>query len=1567
MLKDIAVNWDVFQYKFTEKARDAFEHLAYILFCDEFKIENGTFRYFNQPYVETLPVKNGEEFIGFQAKYYDAGTSIADKKKELKKAIEGAKTKYPEISKFIIYTNKELSTSSNKDKVKPDYQIEIEKYGFEKKIFVEWRVKSNFEIILMKSELELIRDYFFNPDSGIKGYLAQIKLHSQNKLENIKSTISYKNQKFKIKNKNSDITSFYESKNSCLIIYGDGGSGKSGFAKDLLENESGATIAFKATDFDVTTFAEFSRRFGDYTFEDYLKMYKDEEKKICLIDSTEKTLIMNNRDTFNEFMKLLFKYGWKIIFTVRTVHKDNFINIFLHGISYQELKINTLSKIQLQNLLQDSDVFLPKEEPYINLICNLFYLRLYMEIACENNSDMSTMEKFIESIWKYKIKSTNYHRQLDIRREKTICNIVLSCANRGIYYYEYQLNDDSEAIEALKEDEILFYDETMRGYSLSHDIYEELVLNYIFEGLYMKKVECKSFFEEVGDSLIVRKNLRLWLKEKLVQEAEKITDFILEIFYSNEVSTIWQDEILVTLMSIEDNNTSLNLIEPILAKDEYKLLYRAVFLLKTTCRIINIDFWDKILTSEEKMSINLYRSTKPTGAGWRYIFNFIYENLTIIEWNPQNIMLVIECLYNWTLHNVKGIETKYAGLIALYLYEQIKTEKSLIYKLNDENIEKVNNVILSSSWEIDKELSSIVEEVITDTNFNHMHKYYDLCEQSLTNVFKCGNLADSNSNLIFALANKYWFFKKKDVLYSSHEIEDSFGLNDSTSHQYYPSSAFQTPIFRLLQCNPLETIDFIINVFDKVTQVYCNSDLANKYDETLTIKMTLPNGKEIEQIASRRLWLMHRGTHSAAPNLLESILMALEKWLLMVLKNIPDVLEDICIKLLSSKSAALTSVVVSLVEAYPQKLFNIACILIPLKEVFVLDNIRAVQESSSNFLKGVVPANKLYEDERIRTNNQVFRKKILEDVILEYQLNLEELPKEILDERNKILYNQFDKVFEEIEGFEDIYQFAYYRMDVRKLKIETTNAVEENGNTYMPLIAEYPKLLTEIQNQQNNESKERLDGLDLYMWAKYRFEKNFLKSEKYSEFEENPSLAFSKAKEIFESKDTFYLPLPNYAPIYTFVVLLRDFKGQISEYNTIYCIKNILDYIKSNIESLEMIQAGTGMDASIDALPLIITEAQNDLILKESLALSLLLILDSNKIAIQSFSNKLWNLNDTRALKVISCYIELKPIYDLSVKVHNGISQIAFLNKYEQKIYSILNSSCVVPNDFSTLNYSNLIILSMCLDPYHEKTRDISIKVGKLIWEILFKEERNIRDGLERNIELEMNYIQWLAKYIMFIPISEQKRFIRCLSPYINNYEAFEWLLRDIIFIQDKANKYEGFWNIWSQLQTVVISLCKKTEQKDRIITSNRYYDEGINNIVITYLFAFPWWGENMKSWDSLKVEKHLFFRHMSHEIGFKPSVLYAIGKVLNSVGYNFLSQGIEWLYEIIKNNSHLEYKKLEINTEYYIEEYMLRYIEENRLTFKRTPVLRNKAIVILNFLVNKGSTVGFMLRESIV
>jgi hypothetical protein len=116
-----------------------------------------------------------------------------------------------------------------------------------------------------------------------------------------------------------------------------------------------------------------------------------------------------------------------------------------------------------------------------------------------------------------------------------------------------------------------------------------------------------------------------------------------------------------------------------------------------------------------------------------------------------------------------------------------------------------------------------------------------------------------------------------------------------------------------------------------------------------------------------------------------------------------------------------------------------------------------------------------------------------------------------------------------------------------------------------------------------------------------------------------------------------------------------------------------------------------------------------------------------------------------------------------------------------------------------------------------------------------------------------------------------------------------------------------------------------------------------------------------------LKKENLGFYRNISKEIGNIPAVLYSIAKILNSVGSNFTEEGIDWIYNIISDNSSLELKDLESNTIYYLEIFFKKYIFTERKKIKQEVKLKNKIIPILNFMIERGSKHGFSLRESIL
>lgn len=133
-----------------------------------------------------------------------------------------------------------------------------------------------------------------------------------------------------------------------------------------------------------------------------------------------------------------------------------------------------------------------------------------------------------------------------------------------------------------------------------------------------------------------------------------------------------------------------------------------------------------------------------------------------------------------------------------------------------------------------------------------------------------------------------------------------------------------------------------------------------------------------------------------------------------------------------------------------------------------------------------------------------------------------------------------------------------------------------------------------------------------------------------------------------------------------------------------------------------------------------------------------------------------------------------------------------------------------------------------------------------------------------------------------------------------------------------------------------------------------------------SYLFTETQWKETDKDWRSFKNTNKKFFKKISETIGQCPATLYAISKLLNGIGTSYLEDGINWLSIVLNNKEYIN-KKLEINTIYYIEQCIKRYIYMNREKIRTTNILKNKVLVILNFLIEKGSIVGYMLREKII
>lgn len=79
------------------------------------------------------------------------------------------------------------------------------------------------------------------------------------------------------------------------------------------------------------------------------------------------------------------------------------------------------------------------------------------------------------------------------------------------------------------------------------------------------------------------------------------------------------------------------------------------------------------------------------------------------------------------------------------------------------------------------------------------------------------------------------------------------------------------------------------------------------------------------------------------------------------------------------------------------------------------------------------------------------------------------------------------------------------------------------------------------------------------------------------------------------------------------------------------------------------------------------------------------------------------------------------------------------------------------------------------------------------------------------------------------------------------------------------------------------------------------------------------------------------------------------------------MNDGLTWISYILQNNPVLLEVELVTNTAYYIENLARQYIYMNREEIRRNKIAKKEVLVILDFLIEKGSVVGYMLRENIL
>ena len=1570
----IKPDWNKFKAKFSENPQSNFEWFCYLLFCQEFNKPFGIFRYKNQSGIETNPIIKDDEVIGWQARFYE--TTLSDHKDDLIETITKIKRDYPNLTKVIFYTNQEWGQGRSQND--PQAKIEIEKKAHDLNIEIEWRTASFFESPFVAIDNKVIAQHFFTLDKSIVDLLHEKQRHTESILSEIHTEIDFNNQKIKI-DRSEILQSIKKEFNQkqILILSGVSGVGKTAVIKDLYRElkDKIPFYIFQGREFNVKNLNEL---FKDFTIEEFIDAHKEEQIKVIVIDSAERLLDLQNTDNtgaFKEFLVSMIQNNWKIIFTTRNNYlKDlNYVFIEIYKIIPFNLDIQNLNQCELEDLLNKYSFLLPKDLKLLELIKNPFYLNEYLKF-CKDGEDIDYIG-FKQKLWYIRVK------KLKPAREQCFLQIAFQRANQSQFYVNPDL--DNEILYELVQDGILGHETP--GYFITHDIYEEWALEKIIESEFLKKQNNKEFFERIGESLAIRRSFRNWVSEKLLLENDYIKQFIEEIFQDGEIESFWKDEVFVSVLLSDYSEAFFELFNEELLKNGQELIKKFAFLLRIACKEVDDDFFKQL----GKKNINLfsikYVFTKPKGKGWQSLIKFVYKNLDTI--GIKNVYFILSIIHDWNNKFKVGETTKISSLIALKYYEWMIREN--IYFSRDEEVkEKLMQTILYGASEIKEELIVIFNEVLKNKWKRHRDPYYDLIKVILTKLGDNVEVIKALPEYVLKLADLYWFRDpQKEASIYNYEIGiEKYFCMEETYSDYFPASSFQTPIYWLLQCSLIKTIDFILDFTNKTVECFAKSDLGKS--EVKEIDVFIGDGKTTKQYISDRLWNTYRGTQ-VSPHVLQSMHMALEKFFLERAENSdPKVLESWLSYLLkNTKSASITAVVTSIVLAFPERTFNVAKVLFQTKEFFLCDTSRMLfdQTAKSLFLigYGLNYQHTLHQDERIKTCDDQHRKNSLEHLALNYQIfKSEETTEEEVKKRQQIIWSIFDKYYKELPDksseneLDKTWRLYLARMDIRKIK---PTVEKNNGQIFISFNPEIEPELKEFSKKPIREINEYMKFSALKLWANYKME-NDEQYKKYEQYDNNPGLVLKDVKEIVEGlkeskNEKFYLF--NYSiPGQACSVLIRDFSEMLSKDEKNFCKDIILEVASSSLRENYLYQIGDGVESAISVLPILLKEFPEE---KEAIKTILLLTLfDPHNIGMycefadyskKAILDNLWKISFDDAQSLLLGYLFLKPKYEelrielLEKNYKKNIYELhenqiirEFLKNNEIDLQRVIDNKITI-DDLKDIEKQDLYILKTAFQLIPLKSDNIEHK--KLAQTIISAFAKYLlSDKREYRVDYKVKH-DFLEKLAYFVLNSSEQDIPNYLKPFIDNFnssEAIADLFKEFILAEDKLASYNNFWHVWNLFYSKIVELCKDGEQY--------WYTE---EIIKSYLFAQTPWKEEATEWHTLKESNKIFFKRITENIGHCPSVLYSISKLLNSIGSIYLNDGVLWISKMLNENKNIWSDKLGKNTIYYIENLVKKYIFINREKIRITKQLKQEVLVILDFLIEKASVIGYMLRESIL
>jgi hypothetical protein len=1394
--------------------------------------------------------------------------------------------------------------------------------------------------------------------------------------------------------------------NDCVLISGVPGVGKSGVSKKAVAAlvEEYEVIALQGEQLDRPSLNAILRSEPFFLESDLESIFDSPElktKKLIFIDSVEKILEASNSDTVLDFFGLLSgRKNVKIVLTCRSYGVENLKIRFLQhiislmpyvvtGLEPEELDVVSAAYPAIKALLS---------KPSLKKILEIpFNLDKATMISLGEHDELVSERDFMHMVWNHVIagKEREGDGIVARRREQVIEGIALTRAEKMSIYVEVP-DTDLIIVEKLKGEELIEENPVSPGFfAVSHDIYEDWALVRFIDRVFNRNViesngASDTFFASIGSSPAMRRAFRIWISERVVGIDFNVSALIKSALSAATVKPYWKDEILIAIIQSPASDQFLRENKHRILSEERAIFKRILLLLQVSGQGPNLNYLN-LFSQEKKHQVYHPSFLIPQGLGWESLILFINSNISDFK---NDLDVIISFLLQWSrkLDAASALpsESRPAGLILLVHVEKILVQDSEEILYSGKNpIKEIIILILKLTNVLKDELENLIERAIEIPTFNQTkqqrHVFDPLIEHCLSWTYS-GALCSLIPRLVIKVAEREWFFRPTDkneqlnprsiaslIRLASQKADDNeiFGVPSEYKREYSPSSAFQTAIPHLLVAEPELTVKFIVKLFNHSIDAFRKSDFLTKdtviwkADERKEVEIIASDGTKNIQLGSEALWCMYRATKIATPDLLQSVLMALERHLLQHARAIEkkgienskkhlmflDFVFDHILK--NCESVSPSAVLVSVATAYPNVIGPRSFPLLRSKEFFRWDLNRYSHERQAVAPIGQGVNGQLVQQERVESNRLPHRQSTLEQLMV--KLGFEGYAAEIAT-----ILDEFTKR----QPQEEAWKLALNRMDYRKFQF--VSKIE--GNKYL-LESKVDNDLRDIVRKNVKEEKRKQPVREASYWALKKFKKEDFAADGFDQWKKHYSVLRR-----YKSQDEFVHLY--YYPGVMAAVGIRDFYDDLSAGQLRSCVDQVFAVVAYELDQslrpyhFDEKPPFSPFEFSPAFLSLIeVTKKGKGKILHEAkyFLLSAMIFLKHSlerDDLIKAINDDLWNSNPEYSKSLVTGLVRYSGIAMKRIEIQHatqsrraGYDIEGEIKRWNSDLSEIIQDVLIGQNNFNISeidgNVNSIYYLAEALQIAPPDSSDADVKhfypaVVEVVMQHLHRDDDfgSNRIGYEIPSLVCKRFAEFLLQQNPEAVAIEVNRllslyFEQIQSPTVQQTDFICDVFSDVVYKAMENDCYVGnFRIIWTHLAK----------------WQPRFMHYKMSEVLLLDLQFLNY---NKSNWSGL-IDQKFFFEPIIRTTG----ALKSSARLVSGIGFKeFLPDGILWIRELM--NEEVSDKQ----TRHYLERLSVNifFNSDYRRIVKSNPSLRDAFIEILDELINRNSASAFLIREDFI